>query len=218
MDSKTYIANAIKTESVPEQFEMNQVALHALMEVAIAASNAIDLVKRRLFYGTAIDTNAMLAQLGHLNGLTAYVGQAIQGGDDINRLMTPEELAECDLPVELRGLNLANLDKRLTHCALGCYTESGELIGAMQKQYETGILDRVNFGEEVGDIEWYQAIGFDASGVSEATCREKNIAKLKARYPGKFTVEAALNRDLAAERAILAKPEVVIDTPAVPVV
>lgn len=30
-----------------------------------------------------------------------------------------------------------------------------------------------------------------------------NIAKLKARYPEKFTTEAAVNRDLAAERAVL---------------
>lgn len=32
---------------------------------------------------------------------------------------------------------------------------------------------------------------------------DRNIAKLKARYPEKFTTEAAANRDLAAERAAL---------------
>jgi hypothetical protein len=32
---------------------------------------------------------------------------------------------------------------------------------------------------------------------------DKNVAKLKARYPNKFTQESALNRDLAKERAVL---------------
>jgi hypothetical protein len=31
----------------------------------------------------------------------------------------------------------------------------------------------------------------------------RNIAKLKARYPEKFTIENALNRDLDAEKAAL---------------
>lgn len=203
MDSNTYIKDAIKTESIPAALEINQVALHALLEIATASAKIADLVKRRLFYGQAIDPQAMLAQVGYLNNLSAFVGGAIQGGDDINALMTSEQIANAGLPDNIKGIDLANFDVRLLHCALGCYTESGELLESIQKQYETGQIDHVNFGEEVGDIEWYQAIGFDASGVSEATCREKNIAKLKARYPGKFSTEAALNRDLATERAIL---------------
>ena len=34
-------------------------------------------------------------------------------------------------------------------------------------------------------------------------CMERNIKKLKVRYPDKFTSEAALNRDLDAERKVL---------------
>lgn len=40
-------------------------------------------------------------------------------------------------------------------------------------------------------------------GIDFYTALDLNIAKLKARYPEKFTEEAALNRDLDAERVIL---------------
>lgn len=47
---------------------------------------------------------------------------------------------------------------------------------------------------------WFMR-GSYGSDTSEAL--DRNIAKLKARYPEKFTTEAAANRDLAAERVAL---------------
>lgn len=203
MDSKTYITNAIKTEGVPESLEINQIALHAVLDLAIHAAKVVDLVKRRLYYGKEIPKEDLLAALSMTMNLSSYLGEAIESGVDVNTPLSSDQMAGVNLQESFSNMSLENLDKRLLHCAVGCFTESGELLEAMLAQYATGVLDRVNFGEEVGDIEWYQAIGFDASGVSEADCREKNIAKLKARYPGKFDAAAAINRDTAVERAIL---------------
>lgn len=47
---------------------------------------------------------------------------------------------------------------------------------------------------------WIKIVAAD-SDIPKAL--DRNIAKLKARYPEKFTTEAAANRDLAAERAAL---------------
>lgn len=49
-------------------------------------------------------------------------------------------------------------------------------------------------------VYWTKVIA-DGSDIPKAL--DRNIAKLKARYPEKFTTEAAANRDLAAERAAL---------------
>jgi hypothetical protein len=49
----------------------------------------------------------------------------------------------------------------------------------------------------------YISISLDAAGYTLMDAAERNIQKLQKRYPGKFTEERALNRDLAAERAIL---------------
>jgi NTP pyrophosphatase (non-canonical NTP hydrolase) len=49
----------------------------------------------------------------------------------------------------------------------------------------------------------YAYVAARAAGSSLEEVMERNIAKLKARYPEKFTQEQALNRDLETERAIL---------------
>lgn len=210
MDSKTYIADAIRTESVPARLNVNELALHATLELTTAVARIADQFKRRLYYATPekdvrLDTTKMMSDLMLAANMVNWLGQSLDRGLDMNDRMDSATLAEAtrELPEGVRDFQLDKLSVRLLHAALGCFTESGELLESMKKQYETGMLDKTNFGEEVGDIEWYQAIGFDESGVAESSCREKNIAKLRKRYPNKFSSEAAVNRDLTAERTVL---------------
>jgi len=95
---------------------------------------------------------------------------------------------------------------RLLHSGMGLATESAEFLDALKKAIYYGKeLDKVNLAEEMGDILWYCAIALDELGVSFEEVMEKNIAKLEARYPEKFTEEKAENRDLEVERGILEK-------------
>ena len=63
--------------------------------------------------------------------------------------------------------------------------------------------DAVHAKEEIGDIFWYSAIPVNMFKWTYGDIMFTNIAKLRARYPDKWTQEAALNRDLGAERQIL---------------
>lgn len=93
---------------------------------------------------------------------------------------------------------------RLLHAFIGIGTESGELQDALKKHIWYGKpLDVVNVEEELGDVMWYWAVACDAIGANPTEILERNIAKLRKRYPEKFTAEQAVNRDLAGERAIL---------------
>ncbi|MEK9152289.1 MAG: nucleoside triphosphate pyrophosphohydrolase family protein [Patescibacteria group bacterium] len=93
---------------------------------------------------------------------------------------------------------------RVEHAVMGVCTEAAELLDAVKKAKIYGkTLDRVNLVEEAGDCMWYLALLCTELGVSFEQVWEKNIAKLQARYPEKFTREQALVRDLAGERAIL---------------
>lgn len=93
---------------------------------------------------------------------------------------------------------------RLLHAAIGLATESGEVLDQLKKVAFYGKpLDKVNLAEEMGDLFWYMAIMADTLGVSFSDIMAKNIAKLKQRYGSKFTEDAALHRDIPAERAIL---------------
>jgi len=104
--------------------------------------------------------------------------------------------------------NVEGGDDRLLHAGIGIATESGEFLDALKKHIFYGkALDRTNLKEELGDLLWYIAIAMDELGTDFDEVQAVNIAKLTARYPDKFTLEAAEHRDLTTERAILEGPK-----------
>ena len=95
-------------------------------------------------------------------------------------------------------------NERLLHAGIGMVTEAGEFIDALKKAIFYGSeLDRVNLREELGDMTWYLSMAISELGTTYEEVMDINIAKLKARYPEKFTLDKASNRDLSAEREIL---------------
>lgn len=87
----------------------------------------------------------------------------------------------------------------IIHAILGLATESVECIEALLKDE----IDVVNLKEEGGDILWYLAILFNATNTDFETEMARNIAKLRKRFPEKFTEYDAQNRNLDSERAVL---------------
>lgn len=208
MNSKDYQAAAIRTESVPARLDINELGFHAMMTVMIAASDIADLVKRKLYYGKDIPHADLTDKLNAAGTMCAHLAtQAEYEPGKINARLSGAERDERDelveLPEEIKGMDLDNLNIRLLHASLGMFSESGEQLKALLAQYETGVLDKVNMLEETGDCMWYEAIACDELGADMDAVRDQNIAKLRARFPTKFTTEAALNRDLDGERAIL---------------
>jgi NTP pyrophosphatase (non-canonical NTP hydrolase) len=95
---------------------------------------------------------------------------------------------------------------RLLHGAMGLCTEAGELQDQLKKHIFYGKpLDVVNIAEECGDLFWYLAETLTAIDARFIDVMHRNIEKLRARYPEKFTEDKAINRDLDAERAVLEK-------------
>lgn len=94
----------------------------------------------------------------------------------------------------------------LVHGILGLYSEAGELMEHLHDVL-TGAkpLDRVNLIEELGDAHWYLALLHKVTGTTPSQTWDINIAKLRARYPDKFTEHDAEHRDLGAERDVLEK-------------
>lgn len=113
-----------------------------------------------------------------------------------------------DLSPEQYGDMLARLSEhrvlRLLHALMGITTEAGELMDALKKYLLYGKpLDVPNLFEESGDSMWYHALLHDAYALPMTDTMRRNIDKLRARYPEKFTTERALNRDLTVERQTL---------------
>lgn len=94
----------------------------------------------------------------------------------------------------------------LLHASLGLGTESGEFQDNIKRFFFYGKpLDNVNLIEELGDVLWYVALAASALGVTLEEVMQKNVDKLSARYPEKFTAEKAINRDVEKEREVLEK-------------
>lgn len=119
--------------------------------------------------------------------------------------MTTTQYVEAALRTEsIQGGTIRASEMRLLHAGLGLATEAGEFLDQLKKQLFYGKpLDTTNLVEELGDHMWYIAIACDQLGVSLEQVMQINIDKLKARYPVKFTKEAALERNLPVERVVL---------------
>ena len=87
------------------------------------------------------------------------------------------------------------------HCAIGAATETGELLDQFKKHIFYGKeLDVVNLGEEIADVMWYLSNLARLTNLDIEKLLDNNIAKLRVRFPDKFTSENALERNLDAER------------------
>ncbi len=105
--------------------------------------------------------------------------------------------------------HLSLLQFRFLHAAMGLSTEANEILDAMKKNiYYDRPLDIINIIEELGDIFWYCAqmidtLNSNGCNVTFEYLMDTNIAKLKKRYPYRFTEQDANSRDLKAERKAL---------------
>ena len=94
------------------------------------------------------------------------------------------------------GYDLNNL-----HMCLGMQTECAEISDVFKKYiaYKKEV-DLINIKEELGDLMFYIANMCNINNWDLRDILETNIAKLKVRFPEKFTEENAINRNLEEER------------------
>ena len=84
----------------------------------------------------------------------------------------------------------------LINGVMGLCGESGEAIDLMKKHlYQGHELDKDKLIKELGDIAWYLAETAYALDVSLEEVLERNIQKLRQRYPEGFDTERSVNRE-----------------------
>jgi NTP pyrophosphatase (non-canonical NTP hydrolase) len=102
------------------------------------------------------------------------------------------------------NISTDQINPDILHAALGLYTEATELLENILKTLQNKqSFDDINAFEECGDLEWYLAMLYRSLNRSPREAKTANIAKLKARYPDKFTSHHAIDRNIENERQIL---------------
>ena len=83
----------------------------------------------------------------------------------------------------------------LINGVMGLCGEAGEAIDIVKKHLAQGhALDREGLIKELGDVAWYLAETATALGIDLDEVLERNIDKLKKRYPEGFSAEKSQHR------------------------
>ena len=101
-----------------------------------------------------------------------------------------QKLAMVTKNPELSGRDL------LINSVMGLCGESGEVIDLVKKHVSHGHpLNREKLIDELGDVAWYLAECATVLDVTLEEVLERNIEKLKKRYPEGFSTERSINRE-----------------------
>ena len=188
MDFTEYAKQAAATKSPSDQnhyAELDGALVHQAITDFIRAGQRLDELKKAVFYG----------------------------GDRIKKFQEPKGNAFQRFLARARRMLSWRYDTfpitenqaEILHAVLGIATESVEMVEAWENaQDKFALPDMVNLREECGDLLWYLSIIVPTQEDLEQIC-ETNIAKLRQRYPNKFTELDSRDsqRDLSAERQIL---------------
>ena len=103
---------------------------------------------------------------------------------------------------EYQQLAMTTLNKAMSkqdmliNGVMGLCGESGEAIDIVKKHLAQGHeLDREKLIKELGDIAWYLAEMATVLDIELEEVLERNIEKLKKRYPEGFDKEKSVNRE-----------------------
>ncbi|NUO64045.1 MAG: nucleoside triphosphate pyrophosphohydrolase family protein [Gemmatimonadaceae bacterium] len=91
-------------------------------------------------------------------------------------------------------------DDRLLDAAAGLAEEAGEVLARVRKhRFQQRALDRESIVTELGDALWCLAMVASSLGVTLDEVAERNLAKLRQRYPDGFSAERSRERRDAGE-------------------
>ncbi|WP_445671782.1 nucleoside triphosphate pyrophosphohydrolase family protein [Paenibacillus sp. FSL L8-0708] len=91
-------------------------------------------------------------------------------------------------------------EQRFANFGMGLSGEAGEVTDLLKKVVFHGhTLDAAELETELGDVLWYVAALANTAGLSLAGIAEKNVAKLRTRYPEGFDVIRSIKREVGAK-------------------
>ena len=162
-------------------------ARHMKMGVMSEIGELIDAYKKELAYGKTLDLINIEEEWADVSWYLA--NEATRVG-----IKLVEETIDDEFKNDIKELIEGNdVEDTLWDFGFGFKTaQSDDKDNSSHASIQDGFIMWVYIGENLLNVNTNKAL-------------ENNIAKLKTRYPEKFTQEAALNRDLDAERKELEK-------------
>lgn len=96
----------------------------------------------------------------------------------------------------MRTQNIKMPEHKVLNGVMGLNGEAGECIDLVKKwKYQGHDLDRTALADELGDVLWYLAETACGIGWTLEDIAQRNIEKLKRRYPEGFDAERSVHRE-----------------------
>jgi NTP pyrophosphatase (non-canonical NTP hydrolase) len=189
MNAATYYNNALRTANL---FNSDLDRMHAFLGMMSEVGELADILKRKIAYGKPIDAVHFLEEAGDALWYVPLLLKSCDGDEVLFSAIVEECLKHAPDVV-----NAANDERR--------EVEESDFVlvtGAVVSLSDI-LSQKENIVDGLGMFILSLSAMLVSQGLTLEDAMEKNIAKLQARYPDKFTVEAALHRDLERERSAL---------------
>lgn len=154
-------------------------------------------------YGQTLEDNSTLMTNQRIEHLEEELIDALKYAEHLKVILADELTANDYQRAAMRtasGMQYTMFDDPnkglLLNGVMGLNGEAGECIDIVKKALFQGHeVDREHLIEELGDCAWYLAVSCQALGVTLEECLNRNIEKLKKRYPDGFDKARSVNRE-----------------------
>lgn len=163
--------------------------------------NIIDLLERQrqkgiAKYGQILEDNTTLSRAQRVEHIEEELIDALMYAEHIKAAVEDSLTANDYQRMAMRTASGLDKHSLILNGVMGLNGEASECIDIMKKHIFQGHeLDREHLVEELGDAAWYLAVCCEGIGVSLEEVMEKNIEKLRARYPEGFDKARSINRN-----------------------
>ena len=163
----------------------------------ISRMNAAQEEKGLAKYGQALEDNVTLSRTQRIEHAQEELIDALKYLEHL-KCVAGNELSANDyqrMAMRTNDKTMSEFDM-LRNAVYGLNGEAGEIIDLLKKyEFQGHDLDREELIEECGDVLWYCALFATALSEDLQAIMERNIEKLKDRYPEGFDKARSINRE-----------------------
>ncbi len=151
-------------------------------------------------YGVVLEDNVTLSSIQRIEHIQEEAIDALFYCQHLKTLLEGDGLTANDY--QRASLRTAQVDtfgpeELLLNGVMGLNGEAGECIDIVKKaRFQGHELNKEDLVEELGDVLWYASLIAYALGVDLSEVMQKNIDKLKRRYPERFDKDKSIHREV----------------------
>ena len=162
----------------------------------ICGINAKQEAKGRAKYGQSLEENTTLSTVQRIEHAQEELIDTLKYLEHLKAVATDKLTANDYQRMAMRTAGEYDTDyDQLRNAAYGLNGEAGEVIDLLKKhEFQGHDLPEDKLIDECGDVLWYCALLADALGFSLEQVMNRNIDKLRKRYPDGFDKARSINR------------------------